>query len=348
LKKAPDSWSTAMARIIRAQDFEAKRAAIAAVRALNAAKEKKDVQAALLEAADNSENTDPLRIAAMRSMPDGATISSSGFKLLLENLESKTSVETRGDAVAALSRAALSDEQRLELADVFARVGPMELTRLFDAFEKQTNERLGLRIVEALKKSSVIASLPAEWLTQKLAKFPESVRAAARVLPHASQSGAAEQRARLEEMLSLVKSADIRRGQAVFNNTKAACVSCHAIGYLGGKVGPDLTSIGQVRTEMDLLEAILYPSASFVRSYEPVFVQTKDGEAHTGILRGDSAEGVLLVTGPNAENRIARADIVDMRPGAVSIMPAGLETQLTKQELADLVAFLKGTKWGAN
>jgi hypothetical protein len=37
-----------------------------------------------------------------------------------------------------------------------------------------------------------------------------------------------------------------------------------------------------------------------------------------------------------------------MRPGTVSIMPAGLETQLSKQELADLLAFLKGTKWGAN
>jgi hypothetical protein len=40
------------------------------------------------------------------------------------------------------------------------------------------------------------------------------------------------------------------------------------MGYLGGKVGPDLTSVGQIRTERDLLEAVVYPSASFVRSYE--------------------------------------------------------------------------------
>jgi len=120
------------------------------------------------------------------------------------------------------------------------------------------------------------------------------------------------------------------------------------MGYLGGKVGPDLTTIGQVRTEMDLLEAILYPSASFVRSYEPVTVKTKDGEPHSGILRGDNEQGVLLVSGPNMEERIARSEIADMRPGTVSIMPAGLETQLNKQELADLLAFLKATKWGAN
>jgi len=55
---------------------------------------------------------------------------------------------------------------------------------------------------------------------------------------------------------------------------------------------------------------------------------------------------VILATGPNTEARIARSDIADMRPGAVSVMPAGLDEQLTRQELADLVAFLKATKWG--
>ena len=52
-------------------------------------------------------------------------------------------------------------------------------------------------------------------------------------------------------------------------------------------------------------------------------------------------------TGPGTEVRIARSDISGMRPGTVSVMPAGLEEQLTRQELADLLAFLKATKWGA-
>jgi len=138
------------------------------------------------------------------------------------------------------------------------------------------------------------------------------------------------------------------RGQAIFNSPKAACASCHAIGYLGGQVGPDLTSIGQIRTERDLLESIVYPSASFVRSYEPVLVITKSGEPHNGVLRQDAADEILLATGPGTEVRIARADIAEMRPGSVSVMPGGLDEQLSRQELADLVAFLKGTKWGAH
>jgi putative heme-binding domain-containing protein len=101
-----------------------------------------------------------------------------------------------------------------------------------------------------------------------------------------------------------------------------------------------------VRTERDLLESIVYPSASFVRSFEPFVVTTKSEESYTGVLRKDAADEVVLVTGPNLEVRVARSDIVEMRPGTVSVMPAGLDQQLTKQELSDLLAFLKSTKWG--
>ena len=105
------------------------------------------------------------------------------------------------------------------------------------------------------------------------------------------------------------------------------------------------TKIGQIRGERDLLEAIIFPSASFVRSFEPVIVSTKDGEEYSGILRRDSADELVLATGPGAEVHVARADLAEMRPGKLSVMPQGLDEQLTRQELADLVAFLKATRW---
>jgi putative membrane-bound dehydrogenase-like protein len=348
LKKAPDAWHAALARGVASADSETKLQAIATARALGAAKDSADVKRALAEIADDSANPPGLRIAALRALPEGSPVSAAAFALLLQNIEPKTSVEIRSDVVATLLRAGLSDDQRLQLADVFGRLGPMELTRLFDVFEKFATEHNGLRLVESLKKSTVLATLPPDWIDQRLAKFPDSVRKAAEALPRPSQADALAQRAHLEDLLAIVKTGDIRRGQAVFNNPKTACVSCHAMGYIGGKVGPDLTAIGQVRTEMDLLESILYPSASFVRSFEPVLVQTKDGETHTGILKGDSEKEISLVSGPNAEERLARSTIAEIRPSSVSIMPAGLESQLTKQEIADLVVFLKATKWGAN
>ena len=84
-----------------------------------------------------------------------------------------------------------------------------------------------------------------------------------------------------------------------------------------------------------------------MRSYEPMIVATKDGEEHSGVLRREDANEILIATGPTTEMRIARADITEMRPGAVSVMPQGLDEQLSRAELADLLAFLRNTKWGA-
>ncbi len=47
----------------------------------------------------------------------------------------------------------------------------------------------------------------------------------------------AERQAKIEELLTLSSQGDIKRGQLVFNSQKAACATCHAIGYLGGTVG---------------------------------------------------------------------------------------------------------------
>ena len=109
-----------------------------------------------------------------------------------------------------------------------------------------------------------------------------------------------------------------------------------------------MTRIGQIRSERDLLEAIIYPDVSFVRSYEPMLVVTKSGGMHSGVLRSDLPDEVVLATNATEEARIARPEIAEMRPGTVSVMPSGLDEQLTQQELADLLAFLKATKRGAN
>ena len=181
----------------------------------------------------------------------------------------------------------------------------------------------------------------------RLTNFPEVVQQRGEQWLASLNQDAAKQKAHLESLLAEVHGkGDVRRGQAIFNSTKAACLSCHAIGYQGGKVGPDLTRISEVRSERDLLESIVYPSASFVRSYEPVVIATKDGEEQSGVLRKDAPDEVLLATGPTTEVRIARADITEIRPGTVSVMPQGLDEQLSRQELADLLAFLKNTKWG--
>ena len=180
-----------------------------------------------------------------------------------------------------------------------------------------------------------------EWLKKKSA----ALRGEGAGLVEKLQGDRREQKKHLAALSESLPEGDIRRGQVVFNSPKTACSACHAIGYLGGRIGPDLTRIGQVRSGLDLLEALVYPSLSIVRSYEPVEVITKTGKIQGGILREESGGKITVITGPTTSATLSRTDIIELRPGKTSIMPAGLDKQISRQELADLLAFLKATKW---
>jgi putative heme-binding domain-containing protein len=267
--------------------------------------------------------------------------------LVFANLDPAKPVLTRGYAATILAKSKLTDDELILVAERLKKVGPLEATKLLETFQQSTNELVGTKLVESLRGSKALASLRPDVLQKLLGQFPASVQEQGKELIASINEDAAKQSAHIDQLLSSIERGDIRRGQAVFNSQKASCSSCHAMGYLGGHVGPDLTTIGQIRTERDLLESIVYPSASFVRSFEPYVVKTKSDEDYNGVLRKDAPDEIVLATGPSTEVRIARADIVDLRPGTVSVMPAGMEQQLSRQELADLVAFLKATKWGA-
>jgi putative heme-binding domain-containing protein len=181
-------------------------------------------------------------------------------------------------------------------------------------------------------------------LKPRLDRYGDGVRSQAEAFYATLNADAESQRAKLEGLLPSLASGDVRRGQEVFNGSKAACLTCHAVGYVGGKLGPDLTKIGSVRTERDLLESVVFPSLSFVRSYEPVTVATSDGKVVSGVLKKDAPDEVVLALNATEEAHVPRSEIEEVRPGTVSVMPSGLDQVLSQQELADLIAFLKSRK----
>jgi putative heme-binding domain-containing protein len=276
----------------------------------------------------------------------GRQLDSDQFELLLNACaDQDASPSVRLLAADALARGSLSSQQLVALADALEACGPFELPRLLEAFHEKSGDELGQRLLAGLDTSPGFTSLRPDQVRTCLKAFSESIQQGSERLMARLNVDLSEQRAYLDQLQRDMPPGDIRRGQTVFNGTKAACSTCHEIGYLGGNVGPDLTTIGTVRSERDLLESLVYPSMSFVRSYEPTRVLTDDGRQFSGILREASDQLVVLIEGPDKEIRIDRSDVEEMLPGTVSVMPAGLDKQLSLQELSDLLAFLKATKW---
>ena len=107
--------------------------------------------------------------------------------------------------------------------------------------------------------------------------------------------------------------------------------------------GPDLTRIGDIRSERDLLEAIVYPSSTIARYYELLMVQKKKGEA-AGLLRRDSVDEIVLGLAPGAEQSIPMKEIKGAKYSNVSLMPEVFDKLLKPEQIADLVAYLKEAK----
>ncbi|MFM1768550.1 MAG: hypothetical protein RJA22_1079 [Verrucomicrobiota bacterium] len=349
LRHPPNDWIRPLAAAVADAQPDISRAAVSVLRALGAPQAPApELTRALQSLARHKERPPADRVAALAALPSGWSPDAASLALLQSSLDPELPLPTRSDALAALQRSRLDPAQLLSLASTLRTAGPLELPRLVALFQQAKDEALGITVVNALGEARSLSSLRPDQVQTALAGFPADVQRRAESLLPRITSDATRQREHLESLAAQITSAplppDIRRGQAIFNSQKAACAGCHAIGYLGGNLGPDLTRIGQVRSERDLLESIVFPSASFVRSYEPMLVVTRAGEEHSGVLRRDTDDEMVLATGPSTEVRLARADIAEQRPGRVSVMPAGLDQQLTRQELADLIAFLKASR----
>jgi putative heme-binding domain-containing protein len=142
----------------------------------------------------------------------------------------------------------------------------------------------------------------------------------------------------------LLRGGDPARGRDIFFGTLVACSACHRIGNNGGLVGPDLTKIGAIRSGRDLLESIVFPSSTFAQGYDNYIVTTKNREQYVGIIAERTEQSLVLRDSSGAEVRLAQDQVARMTRDSSSIMPEGLDRALTREEFADLLAFLQSLK----
>lgn len=143
----------------------------------------------------------------------------------------------------------------------------------------------------------------------------------------------------LQRLIAAVAQADPVNGEKIYRRPEMGCVSCHAIGGVGGKVGPDLTSIGASAPLDYLIESMIDPNAKIKEGYHSVQITTKDEMEYSGIVVRETLDEIILRDATNKEVSIPKNNVESRRNGA-SLMPSGLVDNLAPEERADLFKFL--------
>ena len=146
--------------------------------------------------------------------------------------------------------------------------------------------------------------------------------------------------AEMKEMgVRALRDGDAARGELIFRRKEIGCINCHAIGGAGGKVGPDLTSIGASSPVDYLIESVFYPNRKIKEGYHSVLVDTKDDEELSGILVRENGSELVLRNAIDKEITIPKNNIKSRTLGN-SLMPSGLVDSLSTAQQLDLFRFL--------
>ena len=146
---------------------------------------------------------------------------------------------------------------------------------------------------------------------------------------------------------ALTNAGDAQTGVAVFRDGRTRCSVCHRVEGAGG-VGPNLSAIGAQLSRPRLIEALLEPSHHIVDGYGAKIFALDDGTMVTGIPRERSSGELRLDLASGESSRISLAQIRSAADDAISIMPAGLASEISPVEFADLIAYLETLRHPGN
>ncbi len=210
--------------------------------------------------------------------------------------------------------------RREVLEALFAR--PARLTALLDAVEA--------------KKVQAGQIEPAR--VDQLRKYPDA-KVRQRALALLAAQTTADRRKIMEQYGSALDlKADPTRGKLMFKKT---CATCHRLENEGVEVGPDLLSALRNKSKEQLLSDILDPSREVDPRYINYQVTTKAGRTFSGMIAAETASSITLRRAEKAEDTILRSQIDEIQATPKSVMPEGLEMQLSKQDLANVIAYLR-------
>jgi putative heme-binding domain-containing protein len=292
------------------------------------------------------------KVAAHRSLPRGAELRRDLDDAILRTVTDNPKAEHYADLLAGLSSpsklvlfdalAALKriparpkpDDARAYRAVLLAagKLDPANRWKAVELLRHWSNDR---QFGAAAGQWKPELAAWAKWFAQAFPKEP--------ALPDVADDRPAPSKYRYEDLLDyLTKGAgqtgNVERGKMVFE--KAQCLKCHKYGKDGEGIGPDLTTLSKRFKRADVLESIYYPSKVISDQYRSTTIVTVRGQRIEGLaaVQGDTMT-VLQSNGEKATLR--KKDIEQQYASLVSVMPEKLLDPLTRQEIADLFAFLE-------
>jgi len=276
-----------------------------------------------------------LRVAAVALLGRGRESAASELRTLAGMLTPRSPTDLQRAAVAAIGRVG-GDRAPSVLLGSWAQQSPELRGVVVDLLlrDKTWAGKL-LDAVEAKQVTAADIDLPRR---QRLLNHADNAvkERAGKLL---AESAVAPNRQKVLDAWQPVLSmkGEAKRGAEVFRQN---CAVCHRLNDQGQEVGPNLETVREWTTEA-MLTAILDPSRQFEPKYVAYTATTNSGETIYGVITAETGNSVTMKGLDGKERPVLRTDLKSLVSTNRSLMPDGFESSATKQQLADLMEFLK-------
>ena len=257
-----------------------------------------------------------------------------------------------------LLKPSLAGTNAVKVAEALGNTGDKEIVPLLspivtDATREAAMRKQAVRSLAQVQAGAVVLlklaeekNLPADLVITASAalnnvRWEELKTRAAQLLP-LPQGRDAQPLPPVSELVKL--SGDPANGARMFRSEAVACNKCHQVNGEGTDFGPALSEIGTKLGKDALYEAILNPSAGISFGFEAWQVNLKNGDDAYGLVVSETAEELAIKAVGGIVTRFKKSDIASRAQQKLSIMPAGLQQAMTRQELVDLVEYLFSLK----
>lgn len=190
-------------------------------------------------------------------------------------------------------------------------------------------------LASAIKSKKVLtAQVPADTRVRLLAANDKNL---AQQFSELLNSVSADRAAIINQYAPALKGGDVEAGKAVFTRV---CAQCHRLNEIGNDVGPPLKQLAD-KSPQQLLETILDPNREVDPKYASYSVLLQDGRVFAGIIAEEAASQIVIAEAGGKKHTFPRSEIDQLRSSGVSLMPTGLEQQITPEQMDQLISFLK-------